>query len=225
MAVEARDRLVDALRNRRGHVAVLTAMADVIVALERSSASLAASWHPLGFMHIGLGEVAQGAKLRFHTWLPHERHTQDPPLPIHDHIFHLESHVLTGIVVNHFYQVEDSTTGEHSRYDVAYDGHESILSPRGDRVHCRLVSSVAYAAGDQYEVPKDQFHATEVAEGLLSATVVLSTATGAQKPVVIGPPNRREPYRYRRNACSSEALRKVLRLVAEGIDVGLSEGT
>ncbi len=164
-----------------------------------------ATWHPLGFLVVRLGEVSSG-QLRLHVWTTQARPTQLPNWPIHTHIFELHSHILVGAVINDWYEVQPGPSGRSRLYEVAYRGTTSTMKASPTYVDCVRTLRKSFVAGASYVVDRGQYHATEVADGRFAATIVVAGNPVDAAPMVVGSRDGDGVYTYERVECSAMGL-------------------
>ncbi|MFQ3545803.1 hypothetical protein Q7A53_17120 [Halobacillus rhizosphaerae] len=171
------------------------------------------NWHPLGFLHSKLGHAAEVGDIRLHVWLPNNRKTQEPPMPIHDHVFNINSFILLGKVTNHIYDLTSSLGDKRQLYRVEYNNEGSLLKPLDTVIRCKLKSSQLYNKGEFYEVNKDKFHQTFVEIEDFTVTLVLTTDKDPVKePNILGPLGQEE-YFYKREKCEFPVIELFLDLL------------
>jgi len=159
----------------------------LLVALRRTPP--AGTWHPTGFVVLPLDSDPTGA-LRLHLWPPGARQYGDPRWPVHDHTWELRSEILCGTVTSRGYTVIDDPEGDARLYAVDYSTRRSSALRRSDRpvrVHANPPRTLHPA--EAYEVAAGDFHASEVEEGHLAATLVATQPTDRRHPWVVGPPD------------------------------------
>jgi hypothetical protein len=82
-------------------------------------------WHPLGFIHMRL--VAEGNRaLRLHLWSGTLAEPTEPLWPVHNHVFALESLVISGSIRDLRYDVKLDDQGDRRLYEVLYDEFGSL---------------------------------------------------------------------------------------------------
>jgi hypothetical protein len=167
---------------------------------------LPVSWHPLGFLHLKLA-----SEQRLHIWPEDGGHPQKPLFPIHDHIFNLESTVLTGCVTNTVYSVVKSCDAPFQLWEVRYQEKLSVLSPTGCRVGVSPADVKTICAGQTYRVPVGQFHSTNASQGTLTATFALTTGRSGI-PRVVGNLSQDE-LKYHRQHCEPTLAKRLLQRV------------
>ncbi|MCY7860538.1 hypothetical protein [Bacillus haynesii] len=161
------------------------------------------NWHPLGFVHSKIASIPNLGDLRLHVWPALKRKTQKPEMPIHDHVFKINSFILFGEIKNHIYKVTNTEShGKKYRiYMADYVENKSILSPTNQIVNCELQDSKVYSSGNYYVIEKDTLHQSEVQEGQFAATLVVTTEKdNSIKPNILGP-LRGGKYTYEREQC------------------------
>lgn len=146
----------------------------------------AAAWHPTGFVVVELLRDPHGA-LRLHLWPTGQREHGQPCWPIHDHVWHLQSHVLCGAVESHGYAVHDDPEGTSVLYAVEYGAARSSCMRRSARrVTVRAEAPRRVEAGRSYAVDAGAFHASRVPAEALAATLVVTRITARPWPWVVG---------------------------------------
>ncbi|MCX4239684.1 hypothetical protein [Paraliomyxa miuraensis] len=177
----------------------------------------AAAWHPTGFVVVPLHHDDHGA-LRLHLWPPDQREHGSPCWPIHDHVWHLRSHVLCGTVESHGYEVDDDAEGEAVLYAVEYGpGHRSCLRRSERRVRVRAMAPRRVAAGESYEVDAGAFHASQVPASSMAATLVLTRRTDQPWPWVVGEPDAPARVPVERPLADGAMVRAVLQRVSAAL--------
>lgn len=178
---------------------------------------LIGNWHPLGFVHVKLGEVPGYGTLRWHIWPKGIRRTQTPNWPIHNHIFTVNSFVLCGTVTNTTFNVrDDNLTPTNCLYQVKYSDGGSILSPTEDKVTCAINHFSTFEAGSFYVVSKDQYHTSSVPITHLTSTVVLATDIDLSiKPLVVGRLDKPQEFRYARSILTTSELISITSVVEQ----------
>ena len=176
--------------------------------------------HPLGFVHTKLGVTEKDIELRLHIWPDDERPFQKPRLPIHDHVWHLDSHILTGGIENEIYQVEETDQEPtHRIYQVSYDGEkeQSLLAPTEKAVRANLCREVTYEAKDHYSIDLSTYHASRVPESEFTATIVATSNSEKKPPKVLGPLNGDSEYTYNRQQCEPKVANRYINKLYEKI--------
>ncbi|CAH0184920.1 hypothetical protein [Peribacillus simplex] len=174
--------------------------------LNQNSQHIIFNWHPLGFVHSKLCNIHNIGDLRLHVWLDGFRNTQQPHMPIHDHIFNVNSFILSGTVTNHIYEVGKDNGHLYRVYEAQYNNGGSLLSSTEELLTCRLKSSDKHSKGDFYIVKKEIFHESTVDVGDFAATLVIATERDdTKRPRILGPIKSHE-YFYSREKCNEPIL-------------------
>jgi len=176
--------------------------------------------HPLGYMHIKLGESDRGAAVRLHIWPRDERPYQAPRLPIHDHVWILDSHVLTGVITNRIYNtISSNFDPTHQLFDVQYEGDKdvSVLRPTENFVRAEVSEETKYYSGDHYSVSLDTYHTSQVPESKFTSTVVATSDSKNRAPKVLGPVDRNETFVYQRESYSDRVAKKYIEKLSRKI--------
>ncbi|WP_461611941.1 hypothetical protein [Cytobacillus kochii] len=165
------------------------------------------NWHPLGFVHSKICSIPKIGDLRLHIWLGENRKTQLPYMPIHDHVFNVNSFILTGNVTNKVYEIGNATEDLYRKYEATYINGDSILYPTKELLNCNLKNSTIHSKGTFYTVPKGVFHESMVDEGEFASTLVIATDKDETiKPYILGPV-KSEKFFYRRDTCSEPIIK------------------
>ncbi|RFU60822.1 hypothetical protein [Bacillus sp. V59.32b] len=174
--------------------------------INQNSDHIIFNWHPLGFVHSKLCNIPNIGDLRLHVWLDGFRSTQLPHMPIHDHIFNVNSFILTGTVTNHIYELGTDNGHKYRAFEAEYNNGGSLLIPTEVLLTCSLKSSTVHNKGDFYIVEKGIFHETTVEEGNFAATLVIATEKDETKqPKILGP-IKNDEYFYSREKCNEPIL-------------------
>ena len=99
----------------------------IVERLRRAGAVIELRLHPLGFLMLRLGTLADQRIVRLHLWIPNCRPHQEPAWPIHDHVFSYVSCVLVGSLAHLVYETAIVDVGGYALYNVSYEGEESGL--------------------------------------------------------------------------------------------------
>ncbi|MCA9706360.1 MAG: hypothetical protein KDK70_10970 [Myxococcales bacterium] len=167
-------------------------------------------WHPTGFVVLTLHADGRGA-LRLHLWPEGARELGAPCWPVHDHAWHLRSHVLHGEVRSHGYRVDDDPAGDWRLYAVDYaPGRRSCMRRSDRRVSVRPEGPRRVPAGERYAVAAGCFHASRVEAGESAATLVVTTITARAHPWVVGPDDGPEAVPVERPEADAGLVRGVL---------------
>src|SRR5438132_13498275 len=177
------DRLARSISGKGKREDVITHLLPLLAPTHLEAYS--ATWHPLGFLVVRLGEVPSG-QLRLHIWTSNSRPIQLPNWPVHTHIFELQSHILVGTVTNEWYEVKPGNPGYSRLYEVAYRGTTSMMNATSNYVDCACTLQESFDPGSNYVVDREQYHATEVADGRFAATIVLAANPVDAVPIVVG---------------------------------------
>lgn len=152
--------------------------------IETLSSNLVPLWHPLGFVSCVIKEVPSNYVVRLHYWPKNERRVKNPHWPIHTHSYKLNSLVLSGEVRDLQYGVICGT-GQWI-YSVNYPkgGSEIVKTSESIQVHTEI--DEIKLPGEQYQVPRDKFHQTEVPIHQSAVTLVILTDHSSDAPKVLG---------------------------------------
>ncbi len=135
--------------------------------------------HPLGMVVVRF--QCENFTIRVHVWSTRTLTFRDEFAQVHDHVWHLESHVLAGQIHNHVFDLVDAPDGEQIwLHD--YNRDEIIKSDRRVGLRCRY--NEALTAGGSYALRAGTVHSTSVAPGTI--TLVKSIPAGLPVARIIG---------------------------------------
>jgi hypothetical protein len=174
--------------------------------LAANPATVTATAHPLGFVHVSLLETAAG-RLRLHLWPLEPFRPQQPAWTVHSHGWPLTSLVIHGQVHDERHAVTSASTGTHRLYETVYEHGSSLLAATSDTVDCWLESGKTWQAGEAYEILPAAFHASRALAP--SATVVWAGPT-VSSPLVVGAIDGPRRVRYERHELAPDELAAVL---------------
>jgi hypothetical protein len=170
-------------------------------------------WHPYGFLQVKLWDK-KPVTMRLHIWPPGERPRQIPDWPIHSHPYNLYSRILCGSVTNIMYSIEKSSdssnllyrTGSKDNYlNSEVSGYNySIIEITDVPVDCRILSQTNYEAGQNYCIPRNQYHTTYVEKNLFTATLVFATDYIDYPAYVVGEKGKHDFYVFERRNCNKK---------------------
>jgi hypothetical protein len=144
--------------------------------------------HPLGFLYAPLLRE-QRRVLRLHIWL---RDAPRPALttsPIHDHTWRLTSFVICGELENQMIHVEDTEHPTHRVFEIRGAGSDDFLKPTERLVRFRCSSAERVKQGCRYVMAAREFHFTQVAPDVTTATMVLAQRQTTAPERSLGPLN------------------------------------
>lgn len=151
---------------------------------ELLTSSIEFIWHPLGFI-MGTLVVEEKMRLRIHIWSKKYSKPQEPYWNIHTHIFHLKSWVISGSILNTLYEIEEVNEAENCIYEVCYNDNKSILKKSTKLINLINMNTNLYKKNDSYSIESGVFHSSTL-ETTSALTIVLSTVTDIETPLVIG---------------------------------------
>lgn len=181
-----------------------SAIDEILLRVAQNPSVVEATWHPLGFIRLKLASTVEGT-LRIHIWPDTERQSQVPVWNIHDHLFDLRSSVLCGVLRNRRFALRpDKTAATHRLYRVSYSERQSQLHATPTKVSCHCISTDVYSALDSYHVCREEFHASDVEENILAATIVVTSNHSRRAPNVLGDLAAEKMYAYDRRICNPD---------------------
>jgi hypothetical protein len=167
--------------------------------------------HPLGFIHVDLGNDDQGCSLRLHIWDNSiDSSIHDKPV-IHQHNRSIRSLVLCGEIVNTVYQVDfNISSATHSVYEVCYqrdsERMHDLIKYTGDSA-CALISyEHRILTGEYYDLDVTLFHRSFVNNSFAS-TLVLAGKKQAIYPRILGQLHGPSEYTFTRRSMDDSAFK------------------
>src|SRR3989344_9376348 len=94
---------------------------------------------------------------RLHVWSDELPPMKRPEFQVHDHIYGVRSQVLLGALRDTQYIVEEDAQGDHLLFAAAAG---KVLNTQ-KKVSCTKRRVSYFSAGDNYSVPKGDFHSSE----------------------------------------------------------------
>lgn len=180
-------------------------------------ADKAARYHPLNFVAIR-AEDGAGLGLRLHLWDSRFRFGQQG-FEVHDHVFDLDSFVVSGTVRQTLYEAESTDEGELAAYEVQYGTHAALLKAVHDRLKLNVTRVDDFSEGQRYELPPRVLHRLELVT--LAAITLVLTRMGAGSPVSIGPAAYSPPPLIKRLPIRN-SLGRDMTVAADGVDAILA---
>ena len=129
--------------------------------------------HPLGFYFVRL--VAQGKmSLRLHYWPASYREEGSAITPYHDHVWKLQSFIMSGKIENVMLDIVEDGVGAYQLAQINQVGGIDEVVPSGRAVSIKEKSRQRLTAGEFYEIEARRFHFTDVPLNQTAVTVVRS---------------------------------------------------
>ncbi|HET8680481.1 MAG TPA: hypothetical protein VFM54_01195 [Micromonosporaceae bacterium] len=191
---------------------------DPVVALlkdiENGHLALRAVRHPLGFACLPVHR--RGVEgICVHAWPRHREPARLTTSPFHCHSWDLLSHVLYGTVGNQ--RLEITECGSTYRvFEVRSGGDSDHLVALPRLVDARGVQPEYWHAGQAYDLPAGDFHASALVDGVAAATVVLGRHDTGRKDLTLGAIDTLT-HRVVRPQYSAEGTVRVARQVLRGM--------
>lgn len=141
--------------------------------------------HGNGFIQLDLTD-----RVRLHAWGDRRIPKQQVDVPLHDHVFSFDSHVLLGKLQDQLFDVHESETGPYRAHRAALrHGQDTILVPEGGRLDIVPGRTIVVRAGEMYHMPKGVVHQSTPLEASISIIVKdgPSLAQGGASPRVFVP--------------------------------------
>lgn len=141
--------------------------------------------HPLGFFY-AVEKLDDSATLRYHLWpenwsVPPDQMNGE----IHDHIFELNSVVLSGAMRHETFSFVPSNKGNREILRVVYSGETSKLRRSGERGELKDISNEIYQPGTVYRVPAGTIHRAEALKSPAATLVLAISESNPPDPRVI----------------------------------------
>jgi hypothetical protein len=128
-----------------------------LFALDQISGATETIGHPLGFIMLEQISNGQGGYKRVHIW----RHDKiATPIP-HSHSGHLRSTVLTGLMRNRLWCIEEADSGETPIVSVEKVGYNDRAYHWVHNARCTISATADYCAGQSYTIPAGVHHSSE----------------------------------------------------------------
>lgn len=121
--------------------------------------------YPIGFLRLPFTKDRLHDGFALHVW------KNDLPwrdsFNLHTHIFNMRSRVLRGAIIDTEWDVVENLKGEYRLTKPYYQDGRMVLEELG-RVNIRPNLPDKHTQDEVYEVPKHQFHSSEVEEGTVT---------------------------------------------------------
>lgn len=130
-----------------------------------------AEWHPLGFIYIKLIQDKNN-DYRLHIWPKEIRSLNKTQHPIHNHIYSIESLVVSGNVGCETYSIDKKPISKTKLYEVHYSNLGSKLVSTNELVNVEKKNISWTNAGNIYKIEKGDYHQSVVEQNTFAATVV-----------------------------------------------------
>ncbi|WP_395302996.1 hypothetical protein SIM97_11135 [Pectobacterium zantedeschiae] len=131
------------------------------------------NWHALGFIHCKILKNDSGT-LRLHIWHAQEKHADEQVEKIHDHLFSLNSFIISGKIKNEFFNVEKTNKNDftHYAYIVKYIDEGSYLTSSENFYNVCKLNEKTIVPGEYYTIDSSEFHRSSLANGISTLTLV-----------------------------------------------------
>jgi len=127
--------------------------------------------HPLGFYFVRLATEGK-MSLRLHYWPASHREDGSAITPYHDHVWRLQSFILSGAIENVMLDLIEDELGQFQLAQINQVGGVDEVIPSGRAVSIKEQSRQRLTAGDFYEIEARKFHYTDVPPNQAAITVV-----------------------------------------------------
>jgi hypothetical protein len=143
-------------------------------------------WHPNGFAVFHLDDDHSLGKLRLHIWPDSERVVRPDDAPIHTHVWHLCSRILTGPYSETIYELSGPETAESREYHSAAINYlvdkDSFTAP--SRAFLKKVTTTHVTNGGFHTVAADVPHETHVGEESFVATLLITSQPASVQAIM-----------------------------------------
>lgn len=131
------------------------------------------NWHALGFIHCKL-LTTDGGTLRLHIWSAQEKNSEEQVEKIHDHLFSLNSFVISGEIHNELFNVSESDGEDftHRAYTVKYTSKGSYIESNNKLYNVIKSREHNVASNEYYTISSSMFHRSSLACGTTALTLV-----------------------------------------------------
>ncbi|MFC1560570.1 hypothetical protein ACFL3W_01350 [Pseudomonadota bacterium] len=166
------------------------------------------TWHPLGFVMSQLSENEE-KKIRLHLWPEDRSKAQEPFWAIHDHLFNLNSWLISGSIKNIEYETIDESN-EYCLYEARYVNNSSQLIRLDKFVGIVQTKTTLVEKGDYYEINAGVFHQSASVGSSTAVTVCETSKKLNRHPWVIGEVKGDPIYTFERSKVSDSELNKIV---------------
>lgn len=213
-------RLAEGVHANEPHELIVRDMNATLHAIADSDARAIATWHPFGFLKLAFpGD--RGDELRIHIWHPVHGRRQAHRSVCHQHNWFLTSHVALGQLRDVRFAVAENPAGQFRLYEVRYVTGESHSVATDKFVDCSVAQEATLSAGDRYVIDVEEFHTTQVPDGLLTATVVVASNHQETRPYNVRVRDGEPLYVYQRAQPLAPELRAILGDVTDRLATSL----
>lgn len=151
--------------------------------------SLESTWHPSGFAVFPLKNDHELGNLRLHIWPETSRVIRPGNAPIHTHIWHLCSRILTGTYSETLYNTSVLKSGnsrEHHSASIDYlVDRNSLTTPGKEYLEPFLTTN--NVGGDFHSVPAGVPHETFIEEKSFVATLLFTSHPVLERATMYSP--------------------------------------
>lgn len=179
---------------------------DFVIASHDQIQTCEARQHPYGFTVVTLGTMPGRRRVvyRLHIWPTGFALPGSAELMIHDHVYDIQSHILTGQIVQHEY-VESELGAEFASYRGLYDGPHSVLKRKPGTVRVVETAVSTFETGHTYTLPAGALHTAKVDPSNLTSTILRTEyREGEDDPVILAPIDAPPSYRFERDLVADD---------------------
>ena len=169
--------------------------------------------HPLGFYYVR--PCAEGTiSIRIHYWPANSRPEPTAVTQYHDHVWSLQSCVLTGTIENILVNLEPDEAGPYAITNIEQINGIDHVIPSSERVRIHSPETSTYVAGDCYSIPPRVFHRSYIPTEVDTITILRAEVvmTGGPRTLVPAGYSGQAPTR---TSMSTAVAEKLLRQMEE----------
>jgi len=143
-------------------------------------------FHPNGFLQLELSSTdhRRAPGLRFHIWTDSIPPRRGQKFQTHDHIFDIDSYVLSGAICNVVYKVAPD---ENGGYCILEANAEGQLEPTGGRISCAASKTEIITSGSTYHIHKGDFHSSSPRDTFVSTLIYKNNTDFSLSPKIVAP--------------------------------------
>jgi len=144
------------------------------------------NWHALGFIHCKL-LTANGGTLRLHIWMSDEKNKDEQIEKIHDHLFSLNSFVISGEIKNELFDISEANKESftHRAYIVKYIGKDSCVKSNNKYYNVYNSSEEIIASAEYYTITSSMFHRSSLGCAVAALTLVATYEHLEKDPITL----------------------------------------
>jgi hypothetical protein len=162
----------------------------ILASMRTELSSLRGYKHPYGFSVLQSERDSLARVVRIHRWNPGAR--EDTAYDVHDHIYDLKSHILSGSVAQTQYDLLEGPP-THRLYFATYSNDASVIIASKSQMRAVARPEETFQCGETYSLPAGALHRVQVDPTAATSTLVLAKyRPGLTQPTILGPLNGEE---------------------------------